>query len=255
MDIKNIAKSVQEKTENLLFVKNTGWSVKKIAIAAGGILAVIIALIITLCALSNTYKTPVKNEERLENRKKGYSIETYADSLLNGFAKKEAKAYLKALLKADPDFGDEFKDATEESAERRMDMYGEDYKVSMKITDSEKMEKKDLRLHRQYVHQMGKNLMDRAEYFDDYDSDDWEDYADEMDISKSEAKRIVSDTKSFAKKLKQAEISKGYTLDVTQTISGSELDEPEEVDLTIDVIMIDGRWVRLDSISGFLSLG
>ena len=47
----------------------------------------------------------------------------------------------------------------------------------------------------------------------------------------------------------------GYELTVTVTLSGSELDEPEEDEITMTVYKVNGRWVSEDALETLVSMG
>ena len=72
--------------------------------------------------------------------------------------------------------------------------------------------------------------------------------ADSMGISRSDAKKLAKEVESICSELKKAKVTAGYELELTIKVKGSELDEPEEEELTICVYKINGRWF-LDVIS------
>ena len=101
---------------------------------------------------------------------------------------------------------------------------------------------------------MGESILEK---YEDLDSDDYEDIADELGISKSQAKKVVKIAKSVGKKLKKAKVTKGYELEVVRILKGSELDEPEESDSTVYVYKVNGRWIsssHIIALYAFLSL-
>ena len=73
------------------------------------------------------------------------------------------------------------------------DEYGKNYKYTYKITYKEKLEKDDLKEFRDELRDAAKSLEGVVELTEDYDSDDWEDMADEMgfDGEKSKAKKFI----------------------------------------------------------------
>lgn len=233
-NIKNIIKNVKEKAQE---------QPKKFAVIGGGIVALIIALIVTFSLLGNTYKTPIKNKEKLINMKKGYSLETFADYGTNGFAEKEIKAILKSLKEMDPDYFEDYKDNSAEEKDEYKELYGLNYKVSFEIIDAEELEDKELRTCRDELRSISEGLSSYTEFFDDFDAGDWKDFAEENDISKSGAKKYISNIKALAKKLKKAEVSKGRKLNMLIKYTGSELDEPEEYNTVRTVVKVDGRWI------------
>lgn len=83
---------------------------------------------------------------------------------------------------------------------------------------------------------------DLLEEFDEMDKGDYEDMADDMDISISDAKQLVKETKKALKAMLKAEVEDGYT--VTLRFYG-EYDGDEEKTEKIEgikIIKLDGTW-------------
>lgn len=214
---------------------------KKIwALVAAGVVAVI-ALIVVLSILGNTYKTPIKAAEKLLNTKSVSKIIDKAPTLLNGFGDSEAKKLIKIAKKSDQykDMIEDAEDAFEEATEMLKDEYGKNYKIEIKVEDKEKLEKDDVRDFRDQL----RDISDLADNLDDLDSDDYEDMADELGISKGQAKDAVKELKKFCKECKSAKVSAGYELEIVVSIDGSEAEEPTETEMTVRVFKVDGRWV------------
>lgn len=214
---------------------------KKIWIAVAAGVVALIALIVVLSALGNTYKTPLKTAEKLLNSKSVSKIVDKAPSILNGFGETEAKKLIKIVKKSDQykDMIEEAEDAFQDAIEDIKDQYGKNYKISIDVQDKEKLEKDDVRDFRDQL----RDISELSEQLEDLDSDDYEDMADELGISKGQAKDAVKQLKSFCKECKSAKVSAGYELDIVLSISGSEVDEPDETEMTVRVFKVAGRWV------------
>lgn len=245
---------VEEKAKGL-WAKITALP-KKIWIAAGAALVALITLIIIISCATNNYKTPVKIMEKQANAKRYSSMFDLALDQLNGFSKKEVKAMYKILKKSDEmdEMMDRMEELFEEERERNEDEYGKNYKVKYKITDKDKLDKDDLDDFEDELHDMGKEMLEAVKETDDWDSDDWKDIAEEAGLSKAQMKKLCKAMKSLGKKLKKAKVTKGFELEVTERITGKELDDPEERDLDMVVIKVNGRWISADALSG-LKLG
>ena len=84
---------------------------------------------------------------------------------------------------------------------------------------------------------------------DDMTSEDYKEMAESMGITKEQAKKIVKQYKSIANTLKKVKITKAYEPTLTQTITGSELDEPEVTeDIKMTVYKVNGRWVSASAL-------
>ncbi len=233
--------------------------VKKYSIILGGglvgLVVVIVALVLVVGALANSYKTPIKTMQKYANAKTYYTSYDRSLDMLNGFCEDEMKEIVK-LYKSTDEYKDNIedeKDDFKDEIEDLKDEYGKNYKYTYKITYKEKLEKDDLKEFRDELRDTAKSLESVAELTEDYDSDDWEDMADEMgfDGEKSKAKKFIKSVEKLGKALKSAKVTDGYELEVTVILTGSELDEPEERDMTINVYKVDGRWIS----SSGLSLG
>ena len=218
----------------------------KLWIILGAGIATLAIIIAILLMAGNTYKTPLQTAEKLLNMKSVEKIVDKAPSLLNGFGTSEAKSILKIIKKSDTykDTMEDAEDYFDDAIDTLKDEYGNNYKIKIKVEDKEKLDRDDVREFRD-------QLRDIGEYRDDLkdlESDDFEDIADELGISKSKVKDMVKEAEDFCKRCKSAKVSKGYELSIVVSIDGSEADDPEELDLNICVYKVDGRWV-LDVLS------
>ena len=229
---------------------------KKFAIKVGAaVLAVIIvisALFAVVGALTNTYKTPIKTMQKYANAKKYYSDFDEQLDKLNGFAEKEYKALFK-VYKSTEDYKENLEDAKEDFKDYiddKKDEYGKNYKYTYKIVEKEKLEREDIKEFRESLRSMADSLESQIDRTDDYDTDDWEELADDMglDGNKKKAKAYISALKNLRKVYKSAKVTAGYELTIEKKLTGSELDEPEEEEIEIKVFKVNGRWVAENSI-------
>lgn len=230
---------------------------KKVWIMIGAGAAALVAAIVLIAILTNTYKTPVSIMQSLENRKSYISSQDALLKQLNGYATKEVKAIIKIAKKAE-DYKEDLKEDKEdfkESIEEMKEEYGSNYKIKYKVEDKEKLDRDDVKDFRDSLRDRAKSLAESIdEFIDEADSDDWEDMADEMGISKSQAKDLAKAALKLAKKLKSAKITAGYELSGTRTLSGKELDEPMESEWSMVVYKVDGRWVSQSTLSSLYFL-
>lgn len=237
--------------ENKSFLDKIKAIPQKIWIAAGAAVGVIVALIVLLSILTNTKTTPIKLMEKTDNSKKAATYLKNQANELNGFCEKEYKQIQKIQKKADN--YDKTLEIIDTGIETQQDAYGKNYKIKYKVTEKEAVEKEDYREYRDRLRDTGKKML---EYLEDMDSDDYKELAEEEGITKEQAKKMVKAYKEIAKKLKKVKITKAYELTVTQTITGSELDEPEVTeDIKITVYKVNGRWVSASALSMLLIMG
>lgn len=206
------------------------------------IIAAVVAVILIGKTLDNNYKTPIRNYEKIMNLQAD-TIEENVELSTNGFAEKEIKSLLKILKKSKQDSFEDYEDNIEDQIEDYKDEYGKNFKYTIKINEKEELERSELKEFRDELREVGDSLAKVSEKTKDYTSDDWNDLADELGVSKSTAKEFISDVKKLGKVFDKAEVKKGYKLDITIILKGSELDEPEEKDAEILVYNVDGRWI------------
>lgn len=214
---------------------------KKIWIAIGGGIAALIVVAIVLSLLGNTYKTPIKAAEKLLNSKSVSQAINRAPALLNGFGEDEAKTLIAIAKKTDmyKDNIEDIEDGFESVIEMLEENVGKNYKISLKVTDKEKLEKDDLKAFRDQLRMIGK----MGNQLEDMDKDDIEDMSDELGISKANVKKAIKTAESFCDDCKDAKVQKGYELTIEVKLTGKELDEPVELEINFDVFKVDGRWV------------
>ena len=241
------------------FAKIKKWmaSHKKIWIPTVAILLVLAIVVpVVVAGVTNTYKTPLNLAMDFVNTKEHKDPVKSMLKLLNGFSEDGFSEMFAALKKSDyfEDLAEYMQDSLESLIEGFEDEYGENYKVAYKIEDKEKLEKADLRELKKAIKEaatyLKNNALDEAE---DYDSEDWEDMADTLGVSKADAKKIVKALERIYQEWKDVEVTDGYELTVTLIANGSDLDEPEEEEQIIKVYKVNGRWIAWDFVQGILS--
>jgi predicted transcriptional regulator len=188
--------------------------------------------------------------EKQANNKKFSAMFDNSTAVLNGFLEKEVNSVLKIMKKSDgyEDMMEDQKDYFEDHLEDMEDEYGKNFKYTYKIVDKDELEKDDLRDFRDELRSIADDIEWLEDEVDDFDSDDWEDMADELEISKGDAKDLVNEILDMGKVCKKAKVTAGYELTVEILLDGSELDEPEESEMTVYVYKVDGRWVAYEGL-------
>jgi len=242
----DVANSVADKAKDMVankgsFMDKIKAIPKKVWILAGAAIAALIVVCVVFSILSNTPSAPINAAEDVLNAKSVTKMIDKVPSVLNGFGESEAKKIIKILKKSDQyaDIIEDAEDAYAEMREELEDEYGKNFKIKFKVTEKEELEKEDNKIFRDQL----RRIADLGEQLEDMDSDDYEDMADTLGITKSQAKDMVKALESFCKDCKKAKVTKGYELTVVASITGSEVDEPDENELTIRVFKVDGRWV------------
>lgn len=218
-------------------------------------IAAVVTLLVAAFAfssLSNNYKTPLKLQMNRFNART-FSSEKFAVSQLNGLGEKQLKKVLKAMSKSE-DFADELEETDERINEYLEDYYGKRRKAKYEIEDSVALEKSELREIRNAIRDEVRSMERELDEFNEMSSSDWMDFADDVDMSVKEAKALVKAMKAFVKAFSDIKVTKGYLVEYTTVISGSELDEPQEMPSEMTVVKVNGRWVDASMITSFSNL-
>lgn len=119
------------------------------------------------------------------------------------------------------------------------DEYGKDWEVSYEVTSRESIDSDDLEDYEDVYHDLAKLGSDSVKLAKNY-AEQLEEETD-GDVKEKDIKSIADHLKAFCTEMKDCSITKGYELEVTFKIEGE--DGEDEIDYTIAVIKLDGKWV------------
>lgn len=206
---------------------------------------VVVVFILGKLLFGSSYKDPidglVKNLNKQETK-----LEKYTTAFLPKFAQDAYDDVMAVAKKTDEgeDMMDELDDMLEDQLFSSIeDQYG-DYKISYEIKDKEKLDKDELE-------DIADAYDDLRDYLDDYDDDAIEDAADEMDLSKSDTKKLQKAVSSLDDGLKNIKVSKGYAVEIKVKIKGD--DDSDTETLEFNVVKVNGKWIIDITSSGILS--
>ena len=205
---------------------------------------------------SNTYETPIENIIEAKGSKEFMDNFDLYLARYNGFCEEEIKA-LKKLLPQVDGYEETLEYRKASFAEQVAEMeeeYGSNYKYSYKILEKTALTEEKLDGLRDDVKNTADRYMEILDSTEDFDNDDWEDFADDLGFNgdKKLAKEFIDILDAACKKYKNAEIEEGYSVEVEITLSGSKLEEDEVTVDSYDVIKIDGRWASYTAVNGFI---
>lgn len=222
---------------------------KKTIITIAVILALAIVGSVAFSLLTNNCYTPVKVMQKLSNTEE-ISFDKMNLGAMNGLGNKEWKKIYKILRNSDTfmETMDYFEELFLDSYADKQDEYGDDFKITYEEVGKSELSKSELRDYRSNLQDMVDFFEDAADEAKDYDSDDWSDMADELELTKAECRELISLFGDLADSLGRLEVTKGYELEYEQIITGSELDEPEVTDVTYIVLKVNGRWIAYNSL-------
>lgn len=136
---------------------------------------------------------------------------------------------------------DDVKDSMEELYDELESYFGKNVKITYEVKEKEKLDKDDLEFTQETYQDIYKDyLKDMLEEIEDMSPEDYEDMAEDLDISVKDAKKMANGVMDAAEGLKNAKVTAGYELEVEITIAGKDEKESEEFD--VRVIKMNGDW-------------
>ena len=237
--------------------KRPDW--KKIAVIAAVVL-VAAALIVGLCLLlfnSSSRTTPIKVLEKYANAKE-IEVETVVRDMIGGIEGNNAAKLIRLADDSD-EFEDRFEELEEDAADAHQDKrdeYGKNFKIRYKNDKEveEKLDRDELKDYKSDLKSLGEDYAALGKTLGKLKSGDLKDLAEDLDMDVKDVKACIECLKTIGQKLKGAEITEGYDLEYLITITGSELDEPEEDDGELTVLKINGKWDSTQGLSLLYSI-
>lgn len=237
--------------------KTLNW--KKIAIIAGIVLAAA-AVVVLLCLLifnAGGKTAPIKMLEKYANAKE-IKLENVVKDAVGGIEGNNAAKIIKLAARSD-EFKDRIADLEEDAADAyqdKADDYGKNFKIRYKNDKEveEKLDRDDLKDYKSNLKDLGEDYAALGKALGKLKSGDLKDLAEDLDMDVKDVKTCIECLKTIGQKLKGADVSEGYDLEYLITITGSELDEPDEDDGELTVLKVNGKWVSTQGISLLYSL-
>ncbi|MGN0401543.1 MAG: hypothetical protein ACI4HQ_04690 [Acetatifactor sp.] len=210
----------------------------------GIIAAVAVVLVIILIAVfagGGSYKTPINKLVKMIN-KQSTDLMAYSELMTDPVSYNYQEALLNIRLK-DKDTKEEYEDAKKELDDYYDDIKG--FKITKcDIRSAEKMKKKELKeIAEQYYDDDDEDMYkDQIEDLNDYEKEDYEDLADNLDISVSDAKKYVKETINYYKALSKIKITEGYNVELRIYAKYDGEEDKTEIIKDIQVIKMNGKW-------------
>lgn len=205
--------------------------------------AVVLVIIIIAVASSSSYKTPVKGLVKLIN-KQNTDVFAYqefiADPIMSDYAQTAYK-----IMKKNEDIKEEFEDTKEDIKDFFDDIDG--FKISScDFVKAEPMKSSALRdiQRNSFNSDFYESLLEK---YEDMDKGDFEDLADNLDISVSDAKKLVKEAIKVYKAYGKVKVTDGY--EVTLRFYGKydgDSDKTEKIE-DIRIIKVNGTWYIYDA--------
>ncbi|MDE6712959.1 MAG: zinc-ribbon domain-containing protein [Lachnospiraceae bacterium] len=217
-----------------------------IAVAAVGLIALILVIVLLSSLLGGGYKSPLNALERNFN-KQNANVEDYLSCIAPGFAVDLYKNVYSIIKSADKDAIADFDDAIAEEFEDFFDdladEYGDDFKMDIEIRDAERLDDRDIK----DIAEIYEDLFDLIDDNIDYEDEDlYEDLADALDdyadisLKDSQVRKLQNAVESFMDKLENFKIQDAYEVKARFVIEGK--DGSDKSTITFYVIKVNGDW-------------
>lgn len=217
------------------------------------VLLVLMALSLTACGGSGgSYQSAVDTYAKYSYpTSKSVKLDDFIKDALAGADGGTVADIVKILQKSDDmkDMLESIEDSFKDEYKDLKDTYGKDFKVKIKIEDKEKIDEDDLEEIQDQLREAGESVLESMEEAEDYDKDDWEDMADESGLKVADCKSLYKSVKALGQKLEKAKVTDGYEIEATVSISGKEDDD--EIDVTLHVYKVNGKWICLETFASF----
>ena len=228
---------------------------KKIAIILVALALVAVLVIVLINVIFGSSKNdPIKYMEKYDNAKEVDMIKLVSEAY-NGVDGGNMAKILKIMAKSDDfkEFIEDFEEGWVEDYEDKVDEFGKNFKISYKNDKEmeEKLDRDELQDYKASIKLMGDDILDMVDEFKEMDKDEQKDVAEDMGLSYSDLKDMVEYMEALGRELKSATVDEGYELEVIKTTTGKELDEPEEDEVDIIVLKVNGRWINYDVFRSF----
>lgn len=217
-----------------------------IAVAAIGVLAVILLVVLLSNWFGGGYKAPL-NRLRNNFNKQSTSVESYLSCFAPGYAVTLYKDVYGIFKSADKDavkdFDELVADAFEDFYEDAADEYGDDFKLTLEFKSADHLKDRDIKEIEEFYEDLFDSIEDDFDYEDE---DTYEDLADDLDdyydisLSKSQVRKLQSAVESFMRKFENFDIQDAYEVKVRFVIEGEDGSDKETVKFYI--IKVNGDW-------------
>ena len=222
--------------------KKKGWIVAAAVVAVLAIACVICVVI----ANGSGITAPLKTNEKYRNAKT-VKLEDYMGDFFNGSDGGKASEFIKLAKKIDfmSDRFEQQEDMWTQSYDDNCKVYGKNFKYSQSFDHKEKLSTDEVGNFRNSIREYGEAFAELAEELEDLKRSDLREIAEDLDISVSDVKKIISCIKTLGDKFSDADVSKGYRLYVDYKITGNKIDEPQTGTGGDIVYKVNGKWVSM----------
>lgn len=209
----------------------------------GAVAAVVVVVVLAIALLGGgSYKTPINKLVKMIN-KQSTDFAAYSELSTNPIEFDLIMTQHKIMM-GDKDYKESYKDSQKDLDDCYDDIKG--FKITkVDFRDVKKMKKSELREIQEsyYDDDMEDSIEKAIDAIKDMEKDDYEDLADDLDISVSAAKKYKKAQLNYYKKLPKIKVTEGYTVEIRIYAKYNKEEEKTEIIENIKVIKVNGKWI------------
>ena len=200
-------------------------------------------------AITNTYQKPISEAEKIANAKPDdYDYEAVMGKSYGGLGKSELVTIAK-VMQTSTTFGDSM-DATQSHfatmIESRKEQYGEGSTVKYDVRSKEDLPIAELKKAKDALTEQGEHLIALGDFFDTLTDEQIISITEAMDITESDFQKLIGAVKRLGKQITGVQVSAGYRLQLTRTITGEDNVILDAEDMEVTILNINGQWLAYD---------
>ena len=217
------------------------WTIIIVIVVVLGVVAVALVCLYRPWAKNESYEKVIENLEARYSDRANLSTKEEWALRLNGFLKAEVTDIIDILERSQKyrEKENTNKSSALQTVEELENEYGDDYKYTITVKQEEKLTDDQLEGMRSILAAIGKYYVDASQ---GYRMPDFEKLGTRLGLSMEDTKKYVQALGVLGEKCLSGQVTEGYQLKVTQTITGNKMTKTFE-EYTMNVYKIEGCWV------------
>ena len=200
-------------------------------------------------AVTNTYEKPIREAERMANAKvDDYDYTSVMTKTYGGLGKSELQT-IAQVMQTSTSFGDSLTDTESHFAtmvESRKAQYGEDSTVKYTVESKEDLPIAELKKAKDSLTVQGEHLIALGNVVETLTDEQLVDITKALDITETDFTKLVSAVKRLGKEITGVQVSAGYRLQLTRTITDPNDVVLDTAEMVVTILNINGQWLAYD---------
>ncbi len=235
--------------------KENHHKMKKRAILASvlSIMTIFASIYGAFSIIMNSYTKPIRDAEKIANATaEDYNYEDVMSKSYGGLGESELQTIFTVLSSSavlSPAL-DEAQTNFASMIETRNQQYGENATVSYSVLSKEELSISELQQAKLSITEEGERLIGLGEFFETLTEQQIADLTESMDITTDDFEKLKDALKALGEEICGAQVSVGYHVQLTRTISDADGNVIDSQQLQTTVLNINGQWLAYDYENG-----